>query len=167
MSTSAQIIRLSAAAPVSMGDSWFEIADAAHVWIRRRFKVLRRLFLRAPVRRPRVVEIGCGNGLFQIQLERFLDQPVDGIDLNKAVLRHNGVQRGVLYLYDVPERNSRFGRYYNTVFLFDVIEHIADVSAFLDAVLFHLAPDGFWFVNVPACPALFSNYSGAVGHLGR
>lgn len=167
MSTSAQITRLSAAAPVSMGDSWFEIADPSHFWIRRRFEVLKRLFLRTPVRRPRIAEIGCGNGLFQVQLEEFLDQPVDGIDLNEAVLLQNGIQRGALYLYDIHERNPRFERYYNSVFLFDVIEHIADEAAFLDAVLFHLASDGLLFFNVPAHMALFSEYDVAVGHVRR
>lgn len=167
MGASTQIIRLSAAAPVSMGDSWFDIADPSHFWIRRRFEVLKRLFRRTPVRRPHIAEIGCGNGLFQVQLEDFLDQPVDGIDLNETILKQNGIQRGALYLYDIRERNPRFERYYNSVFLFDVIEHIADEAAFLDAVLFHLASDGLLFFNVPAHMALFSEYDVAVGHVRR
>lgn len=150
-----------------MGDSWFEIADPSHFWVRRRFEVLRRLFRRTPVHCPRVAEIGCGNGLFQVQLEEFLDQPVDGIDLNEKILQQNGIQRGALYLYDIRERNPRFERYYNSVFLFDVIEHIADEPAFLDAVLFHLAPAGLLFFNVPAHMALFSEFDVAVGHVRR
>lgn len=150
-----------------MGERWFEIADSSHFWIKRRFEVLKRLFHRVPVRRPRVVEIGCGTGMFQVQLEEFLDQPVDGIDLNETILRQNGSRRGVLYLYDIRERNPRFERYYDTVFLFDVLEHIANESGFLDSVLFHLAPDGLLFINVPAHMALFSGYDVAVGHFRR
>lgn len=167
MNTATQIIRLSLPAQVSMGESWFEIADSSHFWIKRRFEVLTHLFLRVPVRRPRVVEIGCGTGLFQAQLEEFLNLPVDGIDLNETILGRNGGRRGVLYLYDIRERNPRFERHYDTVFLFDVLEHIAEESAFLDAVLFHLALDGLLFINVPAHMALFSGYDVAVGHRRR
>lgn len=167
MAASGQIVNLSAAAPVSMGESWFELADPSHFWIRRRFDVLKRLFLRAPVLGSRLVDIGCGTGLFQGQLEEFLDRPVDGIDLNETVLRQNDNRRGMLYLYDICERHPRFEQYYDTVFLFDVLEHIAEESAFLDAVLFHLAEDGLLFINVPAHMALFSDYDVAVGHRRR
>jgi hypothetical protein len=51
--------------------------------------------------------------------------------------------------------------------MFDVIEHIEDEKAFLDAVLFHLAPGGLLAVNVPALEWLRSRYDDEQGHYRR
>jgi hypothetical protein len=53
------------------------------------------------------------------------------------------------------------------IFLFDVLEHIADEDRFLDAVQFHLKPGGLLAINVPAGQWAFSGYDRAAGHVRR
>ena len=53
-----------------MADRWFEIAAIDHFWIRRRFEVFQRLAGGLIANAPEIVEIGCGHGLLQMQIER-------------------------------------------------------------------------------------------------
>src|SRR6478672_6951732 len=75
------IVHLSEAQSVSMGESWFEIVNLDHFWMIRRFEVLRKLA--RPVLDPKLshCEIGCGTGLLQRQLELETGLKVDGFDL--------------------------------------------------------------------------------------
>jgi SAM-dependent methyltransferase len=114
-----------------------------------------------------VAEIGCGNGLLQLQLEELLETPVDGFDLNEEALRQNNVKRGNLYCYDIHQRDVSLKEQYGTVFLFDVLEHIRDEDKFIESVLFHLSQDGLLYINVPAFGFMFSVFDAAVGHLRR
>jgi SAM-dependent methyltransferase len=100
-------------------------------------------------------------------LERDLDIAVDGCDLNRAALEMAKPGKGDLFVYNVLDQEpSLLGRY-DAVFLLDVIEHIADDTAFLVAALRHLRPGGLVIVNVPASMLLFSDYDTAAGHLRR
>ncbi len=167
MSSIPKITQLSPPVVGRMSDTWFDIANLSHFWIRRRFEVLRYLTKYVSIRAQQVVEVGCGSGLLQAQLEASLSVPVDGFDLNEEALRRNSGRLGTLYLYDVRKRNIAFERHYDTVFLFDVLEHVQDESEFLDAVLFHLSRNGFFFLNVPAFNVLYSRYDVAAGHVRR
>jgi SAM-dependent methyltransferase len=120
-----------------------------------------------PIRTPHVVEVGCGSGLLQVQIENLLGVAVDGFDLNEEALKRNTARLGALYLYDIQRRHLAFEQHYNTLFLFDVLEHIEEEGAFFDAVLFHLSRNGLLFLNVPALSVLFSRYDVAVGHVRR
>jgi len=53
------------------------------------------------------------------------------------------------------------------IFLFDVLEHIANEDGFLNALLYHLAPNGRLVVNVPAGMWAYSAYDAAAGHVRR
>lgn len=164
---SGRITYLSPPTPVSMTEWYYDIANLDHFWVRRRFDVLCRLA--GPLLRSArsVAEIGCGNGVVQRSLEDCYGLSVAGFELIDAALRKNLSRRSPLYCYDIHQRHPDFRARFDVVLLFDVLEHIADESAFLDSVRFHLAPSGAFLVNVPAHPFLFSRYDRAAGHCRR
>ncbi|MBV9489519.1 MAG: class I SAM-dependent methyltransferase [Verrucomicrobia bacterium] len=153
--------------PVSMADDWFAIANLDHFWIRRRFQVATRLLRGINLKGCAIGEIGCGNGLVQRQFEERFGTPVDGHDLNLISLRQNVSRLSPLRCYNIFERRPEFRQRYDLLLLFDVLEHIEDDDAFLDAALDMLQPDGRLMVNVPALRSLFSAYDRAAGHVRR
>jgi SAM-dependent methyltransferase len=153
--------------PVNMGDWWFDIATENHFWIRRRFEVMRRLADSAIRKAARCAEIGCGNGLLQKALEDYYGISVAGFELNEVALRKNVGRNSSLYCYNIHQCNPEFRNYFDMLFLFDVLEHIEDESAFLQSINFHLADSGTLIVNVPAHRFLFSDYDRAQRHVRR
>jgi len=149
---------------------WYEIAGKTHFWMQWRLSAFLRQLrdARLPLQeRLTGVEIGCGHGVFRHQLEENTAWKVDGVELIWDALKQNEPGRGNLYLYDVLEQKNDFKEYYDFIVLFDILEHIEDTRAFLDACLFHLKPGGYLFINVPALRWLMSPYDTAAGHFRR
>lgn len=153
--------------PVSMGDSWFEIAVPEHFWMIRRFEVLRSLADNIITSAQRPAEIGCGNGALQAQIETHYRRTVDGFDLNQLALEMSVAKSSDRFCYNILERKAELKHRFDLIFLFDIIEHIDDEDGFMQAVLHHLAPGGHLIINVPALPWLFSAYDRAAGHVRR
>lgn len=158
---------LSPSMQVNMGDWWFEIATNDHFWIQRRFEVLRKLADALVRTSVSVAEIGCGNGLLQRELEDSYGKSVVGFELNELALKRNVSRQSPLYCYDIHQRSEDFRAAFDLIFLFDVLEHIDDQSAFLQSVKFHMARSGSLLVNVPAHQWLYSDYDRAAGHVRR
>jgi len=158
---------LSPPASVSMAQHWFEIASLDHFWIRRRFAVLQNLAGRSICNAHELAEIGCGHGLLQRQIEDAYGRGVCGFDLNENALKQNVSQRSRLCCYDIYQRDATLCERFDLIFLFDVIEHISDETSFLQALLYHLAPEGLLVVNVPAGHWAYSSYDSAAGHVRR
>ncbi len=167
MNSVRDITYLSSAVQVSMADRWFEIAALDHFWIQRRFEVTRVLAGGLISGAHQVAEIGCGHGLLQRQVEDAYGKQVMGFDLNEFALKQNLSRTGTLCCYDICEQKPEFKRKFDLLFLFDVLEHIADEGRFLEAVAFHLAPGGHLIVNVPSGQWLYSAYDQAAGHQRR
>ena len=138
-----------------------------HLWITRRFEVLRRLAGDLIAQATAIAEIGCGHGLLQRQIEDFYQVEVAGFDLNETALKQTACRFSPVCCYDVREQSPEYEARFDLILLADVLEHIADQDAFLRAVKFHLAPGGGVLVNVPALQSLYSGYDRAVGHLRR
>src|ERR1700690_621622 len=117
---------LSPAAKVSMADRWFEIASVDHFWVRRRFEVLKRLENSLIAGAREMAEIGCGHGLLQRQIEDAFNREITGFDLNDYALKQNVSRRSRVCCYDIFQRNPALHEKYDAIFLFDVLEHIAD-----------------------------------------
>jgi len=152
---------------VSMGDDWFEFATPEHFWMAWRFGVLLQNRGLLPVHDQRVLEVGCGNGVFRFQLEQSVFQAVDGCDLNRSALNLAPQGRGRLMVYDVCEERAEFRAQYAALFLMDVIEHLEDDRAFLRACMAHVQPGGIVVINVPSNPQLHSKYDDIAGHFRR
>ena len=158
---------LSPAAKVSMADQWFEIASTDHFWVQRRFSVLQKLAGQWLPSTKERGEIGCGHGLLQRQIEDAYGLPVTGFDLNDFALKQNISRISRVCCYDIFQRNATLRAKFDVIFLFDVLEHISDQDAFLQALLFHLAPQGRVVINVPAGQWALSGYDRAAGHVRR
>jgi SAM-dependent methyltransferase len=150
-----------------MADRWFAIAVIDHFWIRRRFEVFQRLAggLIPGVRE--MAEIGCGHGVFQRQIELAYGREVTGFDLNEYALKQNLSRISKVCCYDIYQKEAALRERFDLIFLFDVLEHIADEDPFLEALMFHLAPGGKLVVNVPAGQWAYSAYDEAAGHVRR
>jgi hypothetical protein len=166
-STADRIRFVSPAAPVSMGDEWYGIATLEHFWIRRRFEVVRRVAEGYFQRAANVVEIGCGHGVVQRQVEDAFGKEVVGFDLNEFALRQTLSRTSPVVCYDIFDSAEEFRGRFDLLLLFDVLEHISNEDAFLDAIRFHAKPGATMLVHVPAFQSLWSRYDEAVGHQRR
>jgi 2-polyprenyl-3-methyl-5-hydroxy-6-metoxy-1,4-benzoquinol methylase len=158
---------LSQPAAVSMADRWFEIASIDHFWIRRRFAVLQKLAGHRISLAHELAEIGCGHGLLQRQIEDAYEREVTGFDLNECALKQSVSRLSRICCYDIFQRDAGLRKRFDTIFLFDVLEHISDEAQFLEALSFHLAPGGTLIINVPAGQWAYSSYDVAAGHKRR
>jgi len=150
-----------------MADQWYEIASIDHFWIWRRFAVFQRLAHGLLESAREMAEIGCGHGLLQRQIEDACGREVLGIDLNECALKRNLSRNSSVYCYDIFQAKSALRGRFDLIFLFDVLEHIADEDRFLKALIFHLAPGGHVVINVPAGQWAYSEYDVAAGHVRR
>jgi SAM-dependent methyltransferase len=167
MNSTRNLTYLSSPAEVSMADRWFEIAAVDHFWVRRRFEVLRRLAGNMIPSAGEIAEMGCGHGLLQRQIEDAYGREVTGFDLNEFALKQNLSRLSNICCYDIHQQDPALHRRFGLVFIFDVLEHIADEDRFLAALMFHLAPGGKLVVNVPAGKWAYSAYDEAAGHVRR
>jgi len=158
---------MSLPAEVSMTDGYFELASLDHFWVKRRFVVFRRLAGELIAAAREIAEIGCGHGVLQRQIEDAYEREVTGFDLNEHGLRQNVSRRSRVCCYDIFQKDEALQERFDVIFLFDVLEHMADEDRFLKALMFHLAPRGRLIVNVPAGEWAFSGYDGAAGHFRR
>jgi SAM-dependent methyltransferase len=143
----------------------FAVKDG-HFWF-----MHRRLAIREAARdcladksRARVLDLGCGDGEVLAELSRVsyavgLDPRVNDL----ALARRRGVTRLVAARGDcVP-----FGRSFDLVGLFDVVEHVADDVNLLRGAAALAVPGSFVLLTVPADPRLWSRFDRYAGHYRR
>ena len=158
---------LSPPASVNMASDWFDLVDENHFWMAWRARVVLGLAKEVPLGSGRLLEVGCGSGVFRAQAEATLGLTVDGCDLDPDALRRARPGSGRLMVYNVFDRLDSMSQAYDGLLLMDVLEHTSDDSAFLEASLHCARPGALVLVNVPAAPALFSRYDVAAGHQRR
>ena len=102
-----------------------------------------------PLEGLRLLDIGCGGGLLSEPMARLGARVtgVDAADRNVAAARHHAKQSGL----DIDYRNTSVeslaaeGACFDIVLNMEVVEHVADVSAFLTASSACLTPGGLMF----------------------
>jgi 2-polyprenyl-6-hydroxyphenyl methylase / 3-demethylubiquinone-9 3-methyltransferase len=102
--------------------------------------------LRKPLAGLTVLDIGCGGGLIAEPLSR-LGADVTGLDAaaeNLRVAREHARQSGLKIDYrdDTAEALAAKARRFDAVLALEVVEHVADVPAFLTAVASLVKPGG-------------------------
>jgi SAM-dependent methyltransferase len=141
--------------------------DDRHWWYRARRKILADLIRREAKLPPnaRILEIGCGTGHNLAMLSGF--GHVDGLELDDeaAALSEKRLGRGILRS-PLPELDG-VADDYDLIGAFDVIEHIDDDRAALDAIATKLKPGGKFIMTVPAHPWMWTAHDVANHHKRR
>jgi len=166
----AEIEVLSSDDPGEFTEIWYDLADEHHFWMRWRFTALKRELCRLGIDTSlpmQGLDIGCGHGAVLRQFSASTAWSIDGCDLNRAALSMISNHKGRVLFYKVHDRSRDFFKKYDFLLLLDVIEHIKEPEAFIQSAAYHLKPDGYVFVNVPALQSLYSRYDSVVGHWRR
>lgn len=97
-----------------------------------------------------IVDIGCGGGLLSEPMAR-LGANITGVDaseknINIASIHAKNVGLSIYYKCGSAEELADSGKKFDVVLNMEVIEHVADVPAFLTACSRLVKPDGIMFI---------------------
>jgi SAM-dependent methyltransferase len=141
--------------------------DTTHWWYRARREILSDYLTRygALPRDARILEIGCGTGHNLPMLAQFGDVDAIEIDETAAAMASErlGKQVGSAPL---PELNGVAPGSYDLVAVLDVVEHVEDDVAALQAIARVLRPGGKILITVPAHQWMWSAHD-VVNHHKR
>ena len=149
-------------------DSLFE-AEEKHFWFRYRNNLIGKTIkgLIGSQKKPRILELGCGNGNVLREIEKRLpDSTLVGSELfEEGLSRAKGRVRCELRqadIYNLPEWPA-----FDLIGLFDVLEHLPDDVAALKEIRKSLRPGGKLLITVPASMSLWSYVDVVAGHYRR
>ncbi|NJM65394.1 MAG: class I SAM-dependent methyltransferase [Acaryochloris sp. RU_4_1] len=100
-----------------------------------------------------VLEIGCGNGLFakQISVEKYR-----GIEFSQKAKLDAG-SLGIEVLNEsIQVHVKSYSSVYDVVCAFQVLEHVTEITSFIESSLLCLKPGGFLIYSVPSADSFLS-----------
>ena len=137
-----------------------------HWWWRARSELivetLRRL--QPPDGWKRILDIGCGDGLFFPRLRQFGE--VEGVEPDAQLVASNNPDRANIFICAF-DANFQPGRKYSLILMLDVLEHLQDPVAALRGVRDLLEPNGTFVITVPAFMLLWTNHDSLNHHFTR
>ena len=147
----------------------YAAVEDRHWWFRGRRALIRSLLARwLPAREGRrILDAGCGTGAMLEVLQRF--GQVEGLDSSAEALGYCRERLGPrvrLHQGRLPAGLPRDGGY-DVVTAFDVVEHIPDAIAALQALRDVLAPGGLFVGTVPAFQSLWGPHDDINHHCRR
>jgi SAM-dependent methyltransferase len=136
-----------------------------HWWFRARESILVELIADLEIPRvARILDVGCGNGLFFEQLGRFGD--VQGIEVDESLIPSESRHRG--RIFGKPLGDSLYeGMQFDLITALDVVEHIEDDRHAIEAMLSMLRPGGTLVITVPALMMLWDRHDVINKHYRR
>lgn len=106
---------------------------------------------RRPLAGKRVLDVGCGAGLLTEPLAR-LGGAVTGVDAapeNIAAARDHAAGQGLAIDYVAGDIAALDLGAFDLITSMEVVEHVTDPSAFIDALAARLAPNGLLILSTP------------------
>jgi SAM-dependent methyltransferase len=138
-------------------------------WQARHHLIMEKLAKLLPPRQPtqepaKVLDIGCGGGVAFADFSRFGD--IHGLEPDPQLADSLPDWRGRVE-QTLFHAGFQSECRYDLILMLDVLEHIEDDRGALANVLRLLQPGGFYFMTVPALPALWSAHDEANHHFRR
>lgn len=144
----------------------YRVLFEKHWWWRARteFIVETLQALRPPGGWNRILDIGCGDGLFFPRLQEF--GAVEGVEPSAELVNPANPLRDRIYLCPFDDEFNP-GKQYSLVLMLDVLEHLADPVRALRHVCDLLDANGTLLITVPAFMALWTNHDVVNHHFTR
>lgn len=102
-----------------------------------------------------ILDVGCGDGLFFDQLQKFGD--VEGVEFSAELLDANGPHRAKIHVAPFDERFLP-RKQYGLITMLDVLEHLTDPVGALAHAARLLEGDGILVVTVPAFNLIWTTH---------
>src|SRR5690606_9706753 len=138
-----------------------------HPWETARARAVRALLGRLKLERPRVLDVGCGDGYLLSELRQALDLSDavgQDIHLSETIITQLA-EPGITYVRQLSELE---GRRFDLLLLLDVLEHVSEPHQMLEELRHrHLASQGRILITVPAFQRLFTEHDRALRHFRR
>ncbi|HEU4950489.1 MAG TPA: methyltransferase domain-containing protein [Holophagaceae bacterium] len=142
--------------------------EAGHFWFQARNRMILWAIRRAFPEMRRFLEIGCGTGfVLGAVAEAFPGAEVSGSEISTAGLTHAQRRAPGAALYQMDARRIPFHSAFDLIGAFDVLEHIPEDEAVLEACAQALVPGGGLLLTVPQHPWLWSSVDAFAGHVRR
>lgn len=149
--------------PESGNETCLQVEDDSY-WFRHRMNCLRATIRHHPPAGT-LYDIGGGNGFVALGLQ---SAGVDVVLVEPGSGARNALRRGVRRVIHSTLEDARFHPHsLPAAGAFDVVEHIADDTAFLLHMREQMVPGGRFYCTVPAFPALWSEEDVHAGHFRR
>jgi SAM-dependent methyltransferase len=120
--------------------------------------------LRPPTGWSRILDIGCGDGLFFDCLAEF-GTTIEGIEPAADLVSDSSSHRGQIFIRPFDDAFQRDP--YGLIVMLDVLEHLADPVAALSHALALLEPTGTMVITVPAFRLLWTSHDVMNQHVTR
>jgi len=136
-----------------------------HWWFRVREEILLQVIDGLNITKPaEILDVGCGNGLFFGQLERFGN--VRGIEVDDSLITANSPNRN--RIFNRPLGDPQYAMLqFDLITALDVIEHIEDDYKAVSDMLGMLRPGGKLLLTVPASMMLWDRHDEINRHYRR
>ena len=113
---------------------------------------------------PRILDVGCGDGLLFDRLSTF--GAVEGVEPDATLLDPNGPWRHAIHA--VPfDTSFRPAHHVDLILMLDVLEHLQDPAAALRHAIDLLQPSGTMLITVPAFQWLWTHHDDINHHVRR
>jgi len=147
------------------GKSYKELYERHWWWRARERLILDVLRAHQPASRwQRILDVGCGDGLFFDQLLQFGE--VTGVESAESLVSPDGPHRSRIHVGAFDSR-LQLSDGFSLVLMLDVLEHLPDPGAALRYALQLLAPGGTVLVTLPAFNVLWTNHDVINQHCTR
>lgn len=128
-----------------------------HWWWRAREEALVRVLRRrrGSGGRLRILDVGCGDGLFFPRLAEFGE--VEGVEPDRELIDPTGMHASKIYAAPF-DRNFQPGKRYDLLLMLDVLEHLDDAPQALACAYSLLESRGALLLTVPAFRSIWTNH---------